>query len=423
MATKIEPIFQVLNKYPYEVKKEKSTKKKQVLIFKSSNRALLQKDIEKDLDKKKIEYTRKKDSALSGSQEVTVVPNPTNVYKDATVVLVFKPASGGMSETTLNSTITELAPALAFVNKIKVRTIEELYDKLKQVKHKGSSVYVVPRDEVAGEKFINDFPKSSKFKTKMENALGVLDWLYAEDKKNPIETVIWGYRAKPQGVDPKHKGDLFVRYKTGKMLGVSLKAGDENSKEPKLNTYVKPILEKINPNMIESLRVELFEKIYNKFSTSEQGYDRIAKKQTTIKLAELEKQDPKEYNSLYDTGLDIIRKALTQSFEKDVKTTVDYLRTAIVGDAGEVPLLVLKAYNKSVKVLTDEDDVAVFLPKVTRVSSWPSDTSKQDFYIQLYAKSTQERLIMKFAVRTNKTGDEHKLGQFFNLAVKFNGIV
>ena len=245
MATKIEPIFQVLNKYPYEVKKEKSTKKKQVLIFKSSNRALLQKDIEKDLDKKKIEYTRKKDSALSGSQEVTVVPNPTNVYKDATVVLVFKPASGGMSETTLNSTITELAPALAFVNKIKVRTIEELYDKLKQVKHKGSSVYVVPRDEVAGEKFINDFPKSSKFKTKMENALGVLDWLYAEDKKNPIETVIWGYRAKPQGVDPKHKGDLFVRYKTGKMLGVSLKAGDENSKEPKLNTYVKLFWKKL----------------------------------------------------------------------------------------------------------------------------------------------------------------------------------
>jgi hypothetical protein len=26
-------------------------------------------------------------------------------------------------------------------------------------------------------------------------------------------------------------------------------------------------------------------------------------------------------------------------------------------------------------------------------------------------------------VRTNKTGDLHKLGQFFNLAVKFNGIV
>jgi hypothetical protein len=37
--------------------------------------------------------------------------------------------------------------------------------------------------------------------------------------------------------------------------------------------------------------------------------------------------------------------------------------------------------------------------------------------------SATEKLKMKFAVRTNKTGDEHKLGQFFNLAVKFNGIV
>jgi hypothetical protein len=26
-------------------------------------------------------------------------------------------------------------------------------------------------------------------------------------------------------------------------------------------------------------------------------------------------------------------------------------------------------------------------------------------------------------VRTNKTGVEHKLGQFFNLSVKFNGIM
>jgi hypothetical protein len=37
--------------------------------------------------------------------------------------------------------------------------------------------------------------------------------------------------------------------------------------------------------------------------------------------------------------------------------------------------------------------------------------------------NASEKLVLKFAVRTNKSGDEHKLGQFYNLAVKFNGIV
>lgn len=420
---KADPLFSILNQYPYEVKANKSTKKKQVLILKSSNRNQLQKDIEKELTKKKISFTKKKDPSLSGSTEVTVVSQPTNIYKDAVVVLVYKPASGGMSETTLNSTITELAPALAFTNNFKVKTVEDFYEQLKKVNHKSASVYVASRDISAGQKFVDDFPKSSKFKTKMENAIGVLKYLQSENKKKPIANVLWGYRAKPTGVDSKHKGDLFIEYKDKSMLGISLKAGEEKSKEPKLNTYVKPILEKINPSAINPLREKLYDAIYKDFSDSRDKYDdRTQKRQTISKLADLEKKDVAKYNQLYDKGLDMIRNTLTQSFEMDVKNTVDYLRTAIVGDGGEVPLLVLKAFGMEVKVLTDEDDVAVFLPKTKKVKSYPSTTSKQDFYIELIASPT-EKLKMKFAVRTNKVGDEHKLGQFFNLSVKFNGIV
>ena len=146
------------------------------------------------------------------------------------------------------------------------------------------------------------------------------------------------------------------------------------------------------------------------------------KKQTISKLAALEKKNVNQYNALYDKGLDMIRNTLTQSFEMDVKNTVNYLRAAIVGDGGEVPLLVLKAFGTEVKILTDEDDVGVFLPKTKQIKSYSSTTSKQDFYIELIASNT-EKLKMKFAVRTNKVGDEHKLGQFYNLSVKFNGIV
>ena len=139
-------------------------------------------------------------------------------------------------------------------------------------------------------------------------------------------------------------------------------------------------------------------------------------------MASLEKADVKEYDKLYDDNLDIIREYLTEVFEKNVKKTIGYLNTAIAGKDESVPLIVIKAFSTNYKILTDEDDVAVFLPKVKKIKAYASTTSKQDFYIELSANGS-EKLKLKFAVRTNKTGDEHKLGQFFNLAVKFNGIV
>lgn len=418
MTTKIHPVIMVLNKFPYELKKK--TRGKEIYTIKSQNRTQTQKDIEELLIKDKIYNYRKKDSTLSGSTEVTVIEDP--VVKDNQIILVFKPSAGGMQETTLNSTITELAPAIGFTQKINPKNYEDFYYSIKGINPKNLSVYVNENDRKSGTDFINNFPKSSKFKIKMENAIGVLNWLYEEDKKNPISNVIWGYRAKPLGVDSKHKGDLFVQYQTSKMLGVSLKAGDENTSEPKLNTYVNPILENLDESEIQKLKDKLYNEIYFQFSPSKNDYDgRSSKKQTISKLAELEKINPTKYNELYDRGLTIIRDTLVSVFPRNVEKTISYLRGAITGEAGDVPLLVLKAFNTSVKVLTDEDDVGVFLTKTKSIRAYPSNSSKQDFYIELVSSAT-DKLVMKFSVRTNKTGDEHKLGQFFNLAVKFNGV-
>jgi hypothetical protein len=421
MATK-NNISTILNQYPNELKKEKSTRKKQVFFFKVKDRVGAQRDIESQLSKQKYSYFRKKDNALSGSTEVTVIDDSAT-GKDNTIVLVFKPASGGMSETTLNSTITELAPALAFESKYHPKSVEDFYEFLKTVNHSKSAAYVATRDIASGKKFVDDFPSSSKFKEKMENAMGVLDWIYGENKKNPIKHVYWGYRQKPIGVDAKHKGDLFLEYVSGNMLGVSLKAGDEKSKEPKLNTYVKPILEVLQLSLINELKDILYKKVYTQFGvTGDYEKAGLEKVKLIKKLGEFERSNLKKYNELYDINLDAIRQALVLAFEKNVKRTTDYLQTAIVGKSGTVPLLVLKAYSNKVKVLTDEDDVGIFLPKTKKIKAYPSTTSKQDFYVELIASPT-EKLKMKFAVRTNKTGDLHKLGQFYNLAVKFNGII
>jgi hypothetical protein len=106
-------------------------------------------------------------------------------------------------------------------------------------------------------------------------------------------------------------------------------------------------------------------------------------------------------------------------FKTDYQKTIKWIRTAILGES-DVPLVVVKAYNTTYEIVTDDDDISVFLPKVKAISATKSPTSKQDFYIELIAGS--EKLKMMFSVRTNKSGVEHKLGHFYNLSVKFNGI-
>jgi hypothetical protein len=135
------------------------------------------------------------------------------------------------------------------------------------------------------------------------------------------------------------------------------------------------------------LRTSLYNKVYKRFSSDKTNYDKgSSKKEVLLKLSSLEKTDLTEYDKTYDEGLVIIRDTLTKVFEKNVKTTVDYLNTAIGGTTGGVPLLVVKAYGTSYKILTDEDDVVSFLPKVKKIKSYGSTTSKQDFYKEAVEK-------------------------------------
>jgi hypothetical protein len=108
-------------------------------------------------------------------------------------------------------------------------------------------------------------------------------------------------------------------------------------------------------------------------------------------------------------------------FNTNHQKTINWIKSAILGENDGTPLVVVKAFSDKYTVLTDDDVISMFLPKVKDISVTKSTSSKQDFFIELIAG--QEKLKMKFAVRTNKTGVEHKLGQFFNLSVKFNGIM
>ena len=106
-------------------------------------------------------------------------------------------------------------------------------------------------------------PDSSKFKEKMTNAKGITKYLKKLDSEKKIHNLYWGYRGKPVGVNNKHKGDLFVEFTDGKLLGVSLKAGTGKTEEPKLNTYVNAVLENLNDNRrINTLKKKIYKLLY-----------------------------------------------------------------------------------------------------------------------------------------------------------------
>ena len=151
VKAKINPIVKLLNGYPNEFKKSVRARgvdnkgkpisiDRKIYIVRAQNRASAQKEIEDALIKVQIYNYRKKEPSLSGSTEVTIIDDPEE--KNCQYVLVFKPASGGMQETTLNSTITELAPAVAFTQNISFKGWEDLYNQIKATDPKKLTVYV-----------------------------------------------------------------------------------------------------------------------------------------------------------------------------------------------------------------------------------------------------------------------------------------
>ena len=344
---------------------------------------------------------------------------------DSKIIILVKPLSGGIGETTLNSSITELFPAIAWETRYNpTGNIDDFYDHLlKQDPKKLKSVN--PKDLKAAIDTIQKASESSKFNEKMLNAVGVLKYIKDEESSKSIRMVHWGYRAKPKGVPKNHPGDIFLEFNDGTILGVSLKAGGKKTKEPKLNTYVNPIFNSFGQSrMVKSLRENLWDRVYSEIEgiPSKKAYDGSGRRQTSKALVDLFKKDSKRYERLYDESLDICRKAVIDLFNQNRDKTLDYIRSEILRDAPEVPTKVIKAVKNEYEEITADDELGVFLPLVRFIRAYPSTTSKQNWFIDL--KSKDSTVTMEMSIRTNKAGNagSKKLGQFFNLSVKYNSL-
>jgi hypothetical protein len=340
--------------------------------------------------------------------------------------IVFKNTRGGMQETTLNSTITELFPAIAFEAGINTNLEPAVfYNRLVEANDPRFGAYKNKSAYDAGKPFLDKAPTSSKFEEKTINAQAITRWLIAENKRKKIAKVVWGYRnnLKPEGVAPNHKGDIFAVFDDGSILGISLKAGGAKTAEPQFNSYVRPIFTSFGMlSDYAKLEKESYETFYKGIPgiTPQNTYGKAT---MTKVIGAFEKMNPKQYEMLYDTQLEFVRQYICDMMNNNPAKAKNWLLREVAAEQEGVPLIVLKAAGSNTQIINDENiikDCVQTSKKANGIKAYPSKTSKQNWHIDLTCRTHTTTL--NFSIRTNKTGINHKLGQYINLAVKFNGI-
>lgn len=364
--------------------------------------------------------------------------------------MAIKYLTGGQ-QTTVNSTITELFPALCFNNGFKPRTPQALEDFIRSVDlktPKSRKSFVTESNLKAGKEFVvlMDRIRPEMRTEKIQNAYAILQYLYDMHKERPIDKVVWGYREKPQGIPSNHAGDVFVFFKdktkAPKSIGVSLKAGSETSAEPKLNSYVKttltkPMWLKSAPKAVPELKRELWKNVYSKIPglpksvTVDNYFVSVGTKDATKvnpilieKLVDFFEADPKQFDVLYGIMNKTCREKLCSVINKDLKATKDWINQEFRLEKKdvEVPLILVKAIRDKYKVAGDP--LVEILPKVIKAKAYLNKQSVQEWFIDLSTKKETVTLLMTIRSDSEfrRAKPKGKLGSFVGLKLLYRGI-
>ncbi len=340
--------------------------------------------------------------------------------------IVYKNSKGGMQETTLNSSITELFPALAFSLGVSPKLKnDKFYNEIVIRNQAKLGAYKNEKAYEAGKQVLNDATNSTKFDEKTTNAKAIYQYLLTENNRKKINKVVWGYRnnMKPDGVNANHKGDIFVVFDDKKMLGISIKAGGAGTKEPQFNSYVRPIFNSFGMmREYSALEKASYEKYYKNIPNMV-AFSNYGKKSMTDVVIKYEKASLKEYETLYNLQLAFIRQTICNLINNNQEKTKRWLLREVVAEQKDVPLVILKAQGSKAKLLDDESILRSCVQtsrKKGGIFAYPSKRSKQNWHIDMICDA--KKTTLNFSIRTNKAGTGHKLAQYVNLAVKFNGL-
>ena len=404
-----------------EVKIKSANSKTVVYIVTSDRRFETQDLLNQQLSDAGFNVSKVFVGGISNSQETTEFLLPSGLKRR----IGFKPSRSAMQDTTFMASITELFPAIAFLNNISPNLSEErFYNAILQANPSsaGAPGPYLPGDVAKGKEIVDKSEPGPDFKVreKITNAKNITRWLNNHNQKHPIAEVYWGYRAKPSGVDGANPGDIFLKYQNGGMLGVSLKAGTAASKEPILNTYVKPLFDYFGKS---ADYLKLKQSLYPQYREAGVNENDIKTKWGSSQLAQqlgvFERENPREYNRLYDINLGLVKQAVINLFNSDINKTRKFIKSQILKTQLKTPFIKVKATMTTAYVDNTYDQLQAGLEAATSIVASDAGGSKQDFIITLTDGIT---LNMEFSARSNKSGFLHKLGQFENLSVKFNAI-
>ena len=108
-------------------------------------------------------------------------------------------------------------------------------------------------------------------------------------------------------------------------------------------------------------------------------------------------------------------------FTNDVDDFCQYISKKVL-KVTSTPTKIVKAIGKTTKEIEDSNLLGTLMPLTKSIEAEASKTSKQQFMIHLMDKNKKRIGTMNMSIRSNQVGKNHKLGQFFNLAVKYNGL-
>jgi len=356
--------------------------------------------------------------------------------------------SGG-EQTTINATITELFPALAFNTGSKPSNANEMASFVNNLNLESSSArksFVNNSNIESAQGYINEMSRirPSTLSTKLTNSVAILNWIRQYNRHRQIQRVIWGYREKPKGVPTNHSGDIFLLFENQKVepkiVGISLKAGTASSKEPKLNSYVgttfrKPMWKKAYPKALDQLKDELWNGVYSKIpnlpkTVNKNNYlnititRQIPNKDLQEKMLELFKDDPLVFDALYVRMNTICRNKLISMINGNLNATKEWIEQEFRLEKKNVavPMILVKAIKGGVESSGD-DPLRDFLPLVTAVNAYLKKGSVQEWFIDLISRSSKMTLTMTIRSDSEyrEAKQKGKLGAFTMLKLLYRG--
>ena len=356
----------------------------------------------------------------------------------------------GGQQTTVNSTITELFPALCFNNGYNPKTPDDLENFINGVSldtPKSKKTFVTTSNLKAGKEFIvlKDRIRPDMRQEKIQNAYAITKFIFETHRNKPIDKVVWGYREKPPGIPSNHAGDIFIFFKDKSypsVAGISLKAGSEKSSEPKLNSYVKttltkPMWVKSAPRAVSELKRELWLKVYSKIPSlpksinadnyyTEAGSKGVTRPNPILmeKLIDFFEADPEEFDRLYGIMNKVCREKLAEVINKDFKAAKEWIGTEfrLEKKGEEVPLVLVKAIRSNFEMAGDP--LADMLPVAKSIKAYLNPTSVQEWFIDV--SDGKKTLTLLMTIRSDsefrRAKPKGKLGSFVGLKLLYRGI-